>query len=138
MKENELKALLEASGYLRKVTRCRLDLLARNFAKVMKMDFDFYVTDTYEEDNEAHRPSLPLDTACFGDYYFDIFDIQTVLENLDYWFERYGSIEAVRQEIIDWYDYVTDTTRKQADPISLFAWLSGCPIKEKGGTDESD
>ena len=130
------KLLVESSELSRQVNRGRLDLLVRHFSEVMKMDFDFYVGDTYEEDSNAHRPSLPIDTACFGDYYFDIFDIQTVVENLNYWYERYGSIEAIRQEVIDWYDYVFDPETK--DKVSLFHWLSGCPRPEEGGKDGSD
>ena len=103
LRANVLKLLVESSELSRQVNRGRLDLLVRHFSEVMKMDFDFYVGDTYEEDSNTHRPSLPIDTACFGEYYFDIFDIQTVVENLNYWYERYGSIEAIRQEVIDWY-----------------------------------
>ena len=135
LRANVLKLLVESSELSRQVNRGRLDLLVRHFSEVMKMDFDFYVGDTYEEDSNAHRPSLPIDTACFGDYYFDIFDIQTVVENLNYWYERYGSIEAIRQEVIDWYDYVYDPETKD---VNLFHWLSGCPRSEKGGKDGSD
>ena len=136
LRANVLKSLVESSELSRQVNRGRLDLLVRHFSEVMKMDFDFYVGDSYEDDSNAHRPSLPIDTACFGDYYFDIFDIQTVVENLNYWYERYGSIEAIRQEVIDWYYYVCDPKTK--DKVSLFSWLSGCPRPEKGGKDGSD
>ena len=136
IRANLLKLLVESSELSRKSSRGRLDLMVRHFSEVMKMDFDFYVGDTYEEDSKAHRPSLPIDTACFGDYYFDIFDIQTVVENLNYWYERYGSIEAIRLEVIDWYGYVCDPRTK--NKISLFHWLSGCPRPKKGGDDGSD
>ena len=65
LRANVLKLLVESSELSRQANRGRLDLLVRHFSEVMKMDFDFYVGDTYEEDSNAHRPSLPIHTACY-------------------------------------------------------------------------
>ena len=130
---NKLKGVAQDSkSSNRRFLRSEVNL----FALYMKMDFDHFVGDTYEEDENAHRPTMPVETACFGDYYFNIQDIRTVVENINYWYERYGSFGAVRWEVIDWYDHTTDPKTK--NKINLFHWLSGCPRPKKGGDDGSD
>ena len=109
---------------------------AEIFAETIGMDFDYFIGDTYKEDKEANRPTEPVEMCAFGDYYFNIHDVRTVVENMHYWLERYGSKEALAEEIIDWYDHIADTKTK--DKVSLFSWLSGCPRPEKGGKDGSD
>ena len=105
-------------------------------AEIIGMDFDYFIRDTYKEDKEANRPTEPVEMCAFGDYYFNIHDVRTVVENMHYWLERYGSKEALAEEIFDWYDHIADTRTK--DKVSLFHWLSGCPRPEKGGKDGSD
>ena len=113
-----------------------LETQAAVFAVYMNMNFDYFIGDTYKEDKKAHRPTMPVNAALFGDYCFDVQDIRTVVENMNYWYERYGSANAVREEVIDWYDHINDPKTK--DKVSLFSWLSGCPRPEKGGDDGSD
>lgn len=111
---------------------------AEIFAETIGVDFDYFIGDTYKEDKEANRPTEPVEMCAFGDYYFNIHDVRTVVENMHYWLERYGSKEALAEEIIDWYDYIADTKTKDTDKVSLFHWLCGCPRPEKGGKDGSD
>lgn len=111
---------------------------AEIFAETIGVDFDYFIGDTYKEDKEANRPTEPVEMCAFGDYYFNIHDVRTVVENMHYWLERYGSKEALAEEIIDWYDYIADTKTKDTDKVNLFHWLSGCPRPEKGGKDGSD
>ena len=131
-----LKMLEDCIRDLKKGIYEKLDTQATIFGLYMQMDFDHFVGNTYEEDEKAHRPTMPVETACFGEYYFNAQDIRTVVENLNYWYERYGSFLAVRQEVIDWYDHIHDPKTK--DKVNLFHWLSGCPRPEKGGKDGSD
>lgn len=130
------KILEESSRLSKKSIHGTLRTMAEHFSILMNMDFDHFIGDTYKENEKAHRPTIPIETACFGDYYFNLQDIRTVVENINYWYERYGSLNAVRQEVIDWYDHITNLEIK--NKVNLFHWLSGCPRHEKGGKDESD
>ena len=111
---------------------------AELFGDIIGVDFDYFIGDTYKEDKEANRPTEPVEMCAFGDYYFNIHDVRTVVENMHYWLERYGSKEALAEEIFDWYDHIADTKTKDKDKVNLFHWLSGCPRPEKGGKDGSD
>lgn len=112
--------------------------IARLFEKIIGVDFDGFVGDTYKEDLAAKRPTDMVDVLMFGDYYFSMRDILTVVTNLVYWLERYGSVKALGEEIFDWYDYIADAYTIGKTKVSLFAWLSGCPRKEEGGGDGTD
>lgn len=112
--------------------------IARLFEKIIEVDFDGFVGETFHEDKKANRPTDMVDVAMFGDYYFNFRDVLTVIVNLSYWLERYGTVEALRLEIIDWYDYMTDKYTIGKNKVSLFAWLSGCPREEEGGKDGTD
>ena len=112
--------------------------IARLFEKIIEVDFDGFVGETFHEDKKANRPTDMVDVAMFGDYYFNFRDVMTVIVNLRYWLERYGTVEALHCEIIDWYDYVTDKYTIGKNKVSLFAWLSGCPREEEGGKDGTD
>ena len=112
--------------------------IARLFEKIIEVDFDGFVGETFHEDKKANRPTDMVDVAMFGDYYFNFRDVLTVIVNLRFWLERYGTVEALRSEIIDWYDYVTDKYTIGKNKVSLFAWLSGCPREEEGGKDGTD
>ena len=103
------------------------------FSHIIGVDFEFWVGDMREEDRAADRPSLPVDVAQFGDYFFNLSDIRTVVDNYKYWLQRYGTREAVGQEVCDWQDYVVERMSKKKDYINLFNWLNGAPrdIDEK-------
>lgn len=116
-----------------------LDFYTDRFSKFIGVDFEFWVGDMREEDRAADRPTQTVDVAQFGDYFFNLSDIRTVVDNYKYWLNRYGSREAVGQEVRDWHDYAVHRKEQGKTYINLFNWLNGCPrdIDEReGGADE--
>ena len=97
------------------------------FSHIIGVDFEFWVGDMREEDRAADRPSQPVDVAQFGDYFFNLSDIRTVVDNYKYWLQRYGTREAVGQEVCDWQDYVVERMSEKKNYINLFNWLNGAP-----------
>lgn len=105
---------------------------AREFGKVIGMRFDFWV---------GGEPEL----GCFGDsMFFTLYEMQQVVDNLPKYIERYGSKEAVGDEIREWTDWWLDgasdkmferilprVTHHLRPNISLKAWLDGCPRKDR-------
>lgn len=84
--------------------------------------------------------------CCFGDaYFFELEEMMDVVDRIDEHCKRYGSKEAVGQEVIDWADWLLDcntadmvkeyvmprVTRQLRPNICLSAWLDGCPHIEK-------
>lgn len=136
--KDALVELNRACGQVAPVIMLMYRKIARLFENIIEVDFDGFVGETFHEDNKANRPTDMVDVAMFGDYYFNFSDVLTVIVNLHYWLERYGTVEALRCEIIDWYDYVTNRYTIGKNTLSLFAWLSGCPREEEGGKDGSD
>lgn len=110
-----------------------LDFYTDRFSHIIGVNFDYWVADMREEDKQADRPTHPVDVANFGDYYFDLEDIRTVVDNYKYWLERYGTREAVGQEVRDWQYYVVERMSEKKNYINLFNWLNGAPrdIDEK-------
>lgn len=110
-----------------------LDFYVRRFSSIIGVDFDYWVCDMREEDKQADRPTQPVDVANFGDYYFNLDDIRTVVDNYKYWLQRYGTREAVGQEVRDWQYYVVERMSEKKNYINLFNWLNGAPrdIDEK-------
>ena len=104
-----------------------LDFYTARFSHIIGVDFDYWVGDMREEDKQADRPSQSVDVAQFGEYFFNLVDIRTVVDNYRYWFERYGSREAVGQEVRDWHDYAVEHLGKGEGYINLFHWLNGAP-----------
>ena len=104
-----------------------LDFYVKRFSYIIGIDFEFWVGDMREEDKQADRPTQPVDVAQFGDYFFDLEDIRTVVDNYRYWLQRYGTREAVGQEVRDWQYYTVDRLGKGKEYINLFHWLSGVP-----------
>ena len=106
------------------------------FSEIIGVDFDYWVGDMREEDKQADRPSQTVDVAQFGDYFFNLADIRTVVDNYKYWRERYGTREAVGQEVLYWNDYAVERLSNKKNHINLFNWLNGCPrdvdINEEG------
>ena len=97
------------------------------FSHIIGQDFDYWVGDMREEDKQADRPSQTVDVAQFGDYFFNLADIRTVVDNYKYWRERYGTREAVGQEVRYWNDYAVERLSNKKSHINLFNWLNGCP-----------
>lgn len=101
---------------------------AFQFGKVIGMRFDFWV---------GNEPEL----GCFGDdMFFTLYEMQQVVDNLPKYIERYGSKEAVGDEIREWTEWWLDgasdkmmerilprVTQHLRPNISLKAWLDGCP-----------
>ena len=104
-----------------------LDFYVYSFSEIIGVDFDYWVGDMREEDKQADRPSQTVDVAQFGDYFFNLADIRTVVDNYKYWRERYGTREAVGQEVRYWNDYAVERLSKKKNHINLFNWLNGCP-----------
>ena len=105
-----------------------LDFYVKRFSNIIDIDFEFWVGDMREEDKQADRPSQSVDVAQFGDYYyFNLVDIRTVVDNYKYWLKRYGSREAVGQEVRDWHDHAVEHLGKGKGYINLFHWLNGAP-----------
>lgn len=90
--------------------------------------------------------SQPSGLWCYGDsYYFSLEDIQMVVDHIDKFVSRYGSREAVGQEIKDWVEWWLDdltgetidelvmarVTHQLRPNINLEAWLAGCPRKDR-------
>ena len=104
-----------------------LDFYTDRFSRIIGIDFEFWVGDMREEDRAADRPTQPVDVAQFGDYFFNLSDIRTVVDNYKYWLNRYGLREAVGEEVCDWHDYVLERMGKGKGYINLFHWLNGAP-----------
>ena len=104
-----------------------LEFYVYSFSEIIGVDFDYWVGDMREEDKQADRPSHTVDVAMFGDYFFDIAEMRTVVDNYKYWRERYGTREAVGQEVCEWHDYASEQLINKKNRISLFNWLNGCP-----------
>ena len=104
-----------------------LDFYTARFSHIIGVDFDYWVCDKREEDKQADRPTQPVDVAQFGDYFFNLADIRTVVDNYRYWLKRYGTREAVAQEVRDWHDYVVERMGNKKSYINLFNWLLGAP-----------
>ena len=104
-----------------------LEFYTYTFSEIIGVDFDYWVGDMREEDKQADRPPQTVDVAQFGDYFFNLADIHTVVDNYKYWRERYGTREAVGQEVRYWNDYAVERLSKKKKHINLFNWLNGCP-----------
>ena len=104
-----------------------LDFYVKRFSNIIGLDFDYCVGDMREEDRAADRPSDSVDVAQFGDYFFNLSDIRTVVDNYKYWLNRHGSREAVGEEVCDWHDYVLERMGRNKIYLNLFNWLNGAP-----------
>lgn len=123
MKEN----LIEIIELVRDSFDKFLGFYIARFSHIIGIDFEFWVGDMREEDKRADRPSQSVDVAQFGDYFFNFSDIRTVVDNYKYWLQRYGTREAVGQEVCDWQDYVVERMSEKKNYINLFNWLLGAP-----------
>lgn len=96
--------------------------------------------------------AAPLSVCDFGGCFFlALDDMQVIIDRLDEWVKRYGSKDAVAQEINDWFDWwLGDVEEPNAawelwesragvylrtrPRISLEHWLMGCPRERKEPT----
>ena len=116
-----------------------IDKYASVFEIIIGVEFDYWVGDMRKEDEKAERSTQPVDVAQYGDYFFNLYDIRVVLDNLEHWIKRFGTLSSLAQEIIDWHDYAVHRKDQGKTYINLFNWLNGCPrdIDEReGGADE--
>ena len=100
---------------------------ARQFGEIIQMEPEHWVGDC-------------PDMCCFGDcYFFTLEEIRQVVDDIDKYRTRYGSTEAVGEEIRDWVDWWLDgcapdrmcrveqrVTREIHPNINLKSWLDGC------------
>ena len=123
MKENYFELIEKFRGIFDSL----LDFYVKRFSNIIGLDFDYWVGDMREEDRAADRPSDSVDVAQFGDYFFNLSDIRTVVDNYRYWLNRHGSREAVGEEVCDWHDYVLERMGRNKIYLNLFNWLNGAP-----------
>ena len=125
--EIEDKRFIKLSNRNRTMNNGIIDSYASIFAQIIGVGLDHWVGDSREEDQQAGRPSYPVDAAIFGDYVFTYLNIRTVVDNYRYWLERYGTREAVGQEVIGWHEYVVKQLNEGKLFMTLFNWLNGEP-----------
>ena len=83
---------------------------ARQFGKIIGHEPDYWVAGDYV-----------INTCVFGDYFFDLEDMQVVVDHLDKWVSIYGNTENVGEEVCDWYDWIVEKDLH----CGLYAWLEG-------------
>jgi hypothetical protein len=83
---------------------------ARQFGKIIGIEPAYWVGE-----------DMSVGACAFGDYYFNLYDMQEVIDHLDDWVEEYGTIEKVGDEVFDWYNWLLDNEIR----ISLYGWLNG-------------
>ena len=83
---------------------------ARQFGKIIGHDPDYWVAGDYV-----------INTCVFGDYFFDLENMQVVVDHLDKWVSMYENAEKVGKEVCDWYDWSVEHNMKSG----LYSWLIG-------------
>jgi hypothetical protein len=86
---------------------------ARQFGKIIGIEPDYWT-----------GGDLSLGSCLFGDYFFVLNDMQIVVDNLDKWVKKYGTVEKVGNEVIEWIEFVTEHYPRQPR-INLYAWMDG-------------
>ena len=86
---------------------------ARQFGQIIGIEPDYWT-----------GGELSLGSCLFGDYFFVLNDMQIVVDNLDKWVKKYGTIENVGNEVIEWIEFVTEHYPRQPR-INLYAWMDG-------------
>lgn len=87
-----------------------------------------------------------------GSYFLSWEDVQTIVDKMDVWMKRYGSAEAVADEVRGWQDWWLDKNNIDEHPllelwesrrerfmktrpfINLEHWLMGCPREKRQPT----
>ena len=83
---------------------------ARQFGKIIGIEPDYWVAGDYV-----------INTCVFDDYFFDLEDMQVVVDHLDKWVSMYKNTENVGEEVCDWYDWSVEHNMKSG----LYSWLIG-------------
>ena len=83
---------------------------ARQFGKIIGIEPDYWVGE-----------DMSVGACAFGDYYFNLYDMQEVIDHLDDWVKEYGTIEKVGAEVLGWHDWLIENEFR----IGLYAWLDG-------------
>jgi hypothetical protein len=83
---------------------------ARQFGKIIGIAPDYWV-----------GGDISLGVCVYSDYFFDLDDIQVVVDNLNKWVKKYGTIEKVGEEVIEWQDWLLGNNYR----LGLYAWLVG-------------
>ena len=81
---------------------------ARQFGKIIGIEPDYWV-----------GGDISLGVCAYGDYFFNLDDMQIVVDNIDKWVKKYGTIEKVGDEVIGWHEWMTEHEFR----IGLYAWL---------------
>lgn len=104
--------------------------IARQFGEVIGAQPDYWVSDD------------PTGVCSFGDtYFFNLTEMKQVIDNLPRYIQRYGSREAVGEEITNWVNWwldnqpadtaqeiITERLIHTVRPkLTLKAWLDGAP-----------
>ena len=83
---------------------------ARQFGQIIGIEPDYWT-----------GGDIQLGVCSYADYYFGLEEMQVVVDNLDRWVKKHGTIEKVAAEVIDWHDYAIIIEHQQ----NLFSWLDG-------------
>lgn len=83
---------------------------ARQFGEIIGIKPAYWVGGDYS-----------INTCSFGDYFFDLEDMQVVVDHLDKWVSMYENAENVGEEVCDWYDWSVEHNMKSG----LYSWLNG-------------
>ena len=83
---------------------------ARQFGKIIGIEPAYWVGE-----------DMSVGACAFGDYYFNLYDMQEVIDHLDDWVKEYGTIEKVGAEVLGWHDWLIEHEFR----IGLYAWLDG-------------
>lgn len=83
---------------------------ARQFGKIIGIAPDYWV-----------GGDISLGVCSYGDYCFGLEEMQVVVDNIDRWVKKHGTIEKVADEVIDWHDYAIIIEHQQ----NLYSWLDG-------------
>ena len=77
---------------------------------------------------------ISVSVCCFGDVWFlTLEEMQIIIDHMEKWLDRYGTRQAVGQEITDWLDWIIsddcfdyETCEERPHPkINLWSWLTG-------------
>lgn len=83
---------------------------ARQFGQIIGIKPDYWV-----------GGDISLGPCVYADYFFDLDDIQVVVDNLERWVKKYGTIEKVGEKVIEWHDWIIGKNYR----LGLYAWLDG-------------
>lgn len=85
---------------------------ARQFGQIIGIEPDYWLGE-----------DISVGGCAFADYFFDMYNMQEVIDHLDKWVKKYGTIEKVGEEVLNWYYWMSehDFNFRQ----SIYGWLNG-------------